>query len=125
MPPSWKTGFQAHRVAANVNLGENPFLYHKERQAFPDPMPRRALGKQAGAMSKARFYMQRFRRGAVPGGGHQSRVGLAFGFGAPVVGLCVLATFVLGGRNDEAASFEHLRLAAEREVEQFKASKQV
>eukprot|EP00933_Yihiella_yeosuensis_P080890 TRINITY_DN94404_c0_g1_i1.p1 TRINITY_DN94404_c0_g1~~TRINITY_DN94404_c0_g1_i1.p1 ORF type:complete len:127 (-),score=22.28 TRINITY_DN94404_c0_g1_i1:152-532(-) len=92
---SWKSNFQAHRVAAGMGNLDQHFVYHREMQSFPQAMgtPLRVTKRKPTSASTLKQSLAKLKKTLLPGG-DRGMVGIAFGLALPAIGSLVLYSFV-------------------------------
>merc|ERR1719499_937152 len=83
------------------------FIYHREAQSFPGPM-RRLLPQKQAPPSALQVKWRSFRRYIMPGGSNGA-VGVAFGFGLPVMGTIVLVSFIYSATQDNSRQYAQVQ----------------
>mmetsp|Transcript_98186 Transcript_98186/g.220036 ORF Transcript_98186/g.220036 Transcript_98186/m.220036 type:complete len:116 (-) Transcript_98186:106-453(-) len=107
---SWKHGFKAHRVAANMGNTSDNFIYHREQQSFPDAMPRPPANRGASKASGLSAQLQTLKRRALATtGAKQGSLGRNIGFGLPIAGGLIFYMFVFASKSDQWQTQQQLR----------------
>mmetsp|Transcript_100219 Transcript_100219/g.238989 ORF Transcript_100219/g.238989 Transcript_100219/m.238989 type:complete len:126 (+) Transcript_100219:56-433(+) len=123
---SWKQNFKAHRIAANMGLlGEN-FIYHREMESFPTSMKKtlRVSKKGPSAMTRASRGLNSLYKTLLPGG-KQGRLGIIFGLCLPLAGTMIVYSFVTTMSGNNTAELYELELQRQRAQDQARKAMDV